>query len=248
MACSYCPQELHIKRYVPRHGDKYMSLMTLIHCLSTVPRNVQIIFAGMAEPWLNPSCTGMVLEVHRLGFPIGIYTTLSGMKPEDVELIRNIPFLHFCIHLPDSEGRMRLPITDEYLRTLKAAVEVIPHNFVVFGPLHPQVREVIGQNIHDSTPGLISRAGNVKPLAIEPKKGKLKCSACGPNLDHNVLLPNGDVLLCCMDYGQDHILGNLSTVDYESLFHGKVYRKIMQGLEDENSDIKCRRCEISCPA
>jgi len=25
----------------------------------------------------------------------------------------------------------------------------------------------------------------------------------------NVLLPNGDVVLCCMDYGLDHILGNL---------------------------------------
>jgi hypothetical protein len=36
--------------------------------------------------------------------------------------------------------------------------------------------------------------------------------------DHNVLLPNGDVYLCCMDYSLKHKLGNLLTTDYYDLF------------------------------
>jgi hypothetical protein len=31
------------------------------------------------------------------------------------------------------------------------------------------------------------------------------------------MLPNGDVSLCCMDYGLENILGNLFTQSYEEI-------------------------------
>ena len=37
-------------------------------------------------------------------------------------------------------------------------------------------------------------------------------------------LPNGDVLLCCVDYAMKHVLGNLREQDYASLFEGEQYR------------------------
>ena len=40
------------------------------------------------------------------------------------------------------------------------------------------------------------------------------------NYDQHVLLPNGDVVLCCMDYDNKHIIGNLVTQSYEELFTG----------------------------
>jgi hypothetical protein len=30
-------------------------------------------------------------------------------------------------------------------------------------------------------------------------------------------MPNGDVVLCCMDYDQEHILGNLFTQTYDEI-------------------------------
>src|SRR5207247_553993 len=42
--------------------------------------------------------------------------------------------------------------------------------------------------------------------------------AMTPFYDHNVLLPNGDVVLCCMDYSLKHRLGNLLQQSYEDLF------------------------------
>ena len=54
---------------------------------------------------------------------------------------------------------------------------------------------------------------------------------------------NGDVILCCMDYSQEYILGNLLTSDYNSLFRGKVYADVKKGLRDKSSDIICRYCE-----
>ena len=39
-----------------------------------------------------------------------------------------------------------------------------------------------------------------------------------PFYDQNVVLPNGDVLLCCMDYAMKHRIGNLIEGDYFSMF------------------------------
>ena len=40
---------------------------------------------------------------------------------------------------------------------------------------------------------------------------------CLEKLYHNVVLPNGDVSLCCMDYGLEHIIGNLLDQEYEDV-------------------------------
>jgi hypothetical protein len=69
---------------------------------------------------------------------------------------------------------------------------------------------------------MLSRAGNIEGKMDVPTptklKGPIRCRSCNDLLNHNVLLPNGDVLLYCMDYGMKHILGNLLSVDYASLF------------------------------
>jgi radical SAM protein with 4Fe4S-binding SPASM domain len=59
----------------------------------------------------------------------------------------------------------------------------------------------------------------------------------------NVLLPNGDVQLCCMDYGLEHKIGNLLTMSYNDLFTSDEYRRIESGLEDDSIDILCRTCK-----
>jgi hypothetical protein len=50
------------------------------------------------------------------------------------------------------------------------------------------------------------------------------------NYDQHVLLPNGDVVLCCMDYDLKHVIGNLVNQSYEDLYTGSA----MVGLIREN--------------
>ena len=52
-----------------------------------------------------------------------------------------------------------------------------------------------------------------------------------PFYDHNVLLPNGDVVICCMDYSVKHKIGNLIEGDYFSLFSSRG----MAELHSENT-------------
>ena len=117
------------------------------------------------------------------------------------------------------------------------------------GPLHSKIKEVLDTEIEEDV--MISRAGNldnVKPTA--KKLGPVTCNLASKQsledkLDYNVLLPNGDVSLCCMDYGLQNILGNLLESDYESLFHSEAFEKIWKKMKSQDSDIICRNCEES---
>jgi hypothetical protein len=48
-----------------------------------------------------------------------------------------------------------------------------------------------------------------------------------------------------MDYGLEHVLGNLLTVDHAALHTGEPFRRVVAGLSDEDSGVICRRCELS---
>lgn len=250
MSCSYCPQKTHIKRYASFDYSSKMSLEDYRTCLAKVPKFVSICFAGMAEPFLNPACAEMILDAHIAGHEVSVFTTAYGLKWTDIATIElmHIPFRHFCIHLPDADGLMRLTVTDEYLETLLQIRGRIPKaTFMCIGKLHPKIEEFFGK-MNDGSASLISRAGNLEHMKVEFKHGALKCSG-GPDLNHNILLPNGAVLLCCMDYSLQHVIGNLCTDSYESLFESDEFMRIERGMAgDESIEIACRHCEVAVPA
>ncbi|MSP02289.1 MAG: hypothetical protein EXR07_14745 [Acetobacteraceae bacterium] len=70
---------------------------------------------------------------------------------------------------------------------------------------------------------------------------------CGstPFFDHNTMLPNGDVVLCCMDYSRRHVLGNLLAQDYADLFTGREMGRIRvraMGAAGDDGELICRKC------
>lgn len=243
--CSYCPQKIHVEKYAERIDSSSQFAMRyddFVTCIGKIPKNVEIQFAGMAEPFLNHHCADMILAAHGHGHNVSVFTTLAGAGWDDIESIQCVPFRVFCVHLPDKEKQMTLKIDDEYLATLRYCVEHIPNTtFMIVGTVPDEIRKIVG-DVTDFSHGLYSRAGNLKDRAIPRKTGKLKHLPC---MHHSVLLPNGDVVLCCQDYGQKHILGSLLNDPYDQLFSGKEFARILNGLEDESIDILCRHCEVA---
>ena len=224
-----------------------MPFETFKNCLDKIPQQVDIHFSGMSEPWLNPECTNMVLHAHQKGHEIAVYTTTVGMSPKDVEKIRQIPFRAFSVHLPDKEQYSKITIDDNYLQTLETISKGSIRNieYMTMGTLPSEVRRLLKKRIAKTS--MLSRAGNIEGKMDVPTptklKGPIRCRSCGDLLNHNVLLPNGDVLLCCMDYGMKHMLGNLISSDYTSLFNSEEFHKLQKGLNDDSLDILCRYCE-----
>jgi len=247
--CSYCPQDVLVKAYKARSSCMQMSFDLFKQCLDKVPKKVRILFSGMAEPWLNKACTDMVCYAHQSGFAIVVYTTLVGMSLDDIDRLQPIPFKKFEVHLPDADSLTRIKTSAEYLEKLQKIVtsNISGLRFMVIGRLHPDVHAVVKEKVHVRVREVINRAGNLTDFpGIVPQErlgGMILCKKCGSNkFNNNLLLPNGDVVLCCMDYGLRYILGNLASNSYHELFQGQIFQSVQQKIIDDSQDILCRYC------
>lgn len=265
-ACDYCPQHLLIQAY-NRTGARpaaKMSFDTFRTCVDKLPHGAWVDFSAFVEPFLNPRCADMILYAHQKKHPMRVFTTVAGMSREDVDKIKHIDFLRFSLHLPDRPGLMKVNVDDRYRDVLDYLLTQIPApDAMCFGPLHPGLEDIVrARSLKVKTRPLNNKALgtrgnniviNTSSLQLSPYpplKGRVFCKPIfnknnGPHgrFNHNVLLPNGDVVLCCSDYGLEHKLGNLLTGEYGDLFHSGQYREIMRGLEDESIHILCRTCE-----
>lgn len=243
-ACAYCPQGRLLTAYRKRSDILLMSFGVFKACLDKVPTDVDIDFAGMCEPCLNPEYIKMLLYAYEKGHKIKLFTTLVGMALSDIDLLAIVPFQEFVVHLPSGEGYEKIKVDKDYLKVLgKLSKSNIKVEYLLLGEtLHPKVEALIKENIN-KIEELSTRAGNVIIKSRPPFKRKLGVIGCVRNLSYNVLLPNGDVILCCMDYGMKHVLGNLLLTDYGSLFRSKEFFKIKKGLRRWSLDILCRYCD-----
>ena len=232
--CVFCPQRTLQKVYT---GERTMSLDNFKIAVDKLPQEVRVTFAGFTEPWLNKYCTDMVLYAHEKGHPVSVFTTGIGMSIDDIERIKHIPFAGnpnggFVLHLPDQERKAKHPITKRYVEVIEHFGKIYPqiHNFttMAMGTVHERVNHVFRDA---PVYGMWSRAGNLlgesimKPELLNRKdeyrsiyhgEKEMTCG-CLEKMYHNVMLPNGDVSLCCMDYGLEHILGNLYEQSYEDV-------------------------------
>jgi hypothetical protein len=257
VACDYCPQGTFKAAYKPTGVDRVLSLAQLERYLESVPARVELHFGGFSEAWLNPACTDMVLWAHHRGHRVTVHTTLKGLSADRIPELAAVPFRLFRVHLPDD--RMRLPITDDYVSTLSALREsgiqgVDYVRLIPYGespqPMDARLAAAIGTR-RVFTEYLSDRAGNVIGLGIAPtqwRQGRVRCSfdPTSTRLDHNILLPNGDLVLCCSDWSLSVVIGNLAASSYDDIIeHSAVLKTIRAGLDDDSAMTICRRCALA---
>lgn len=232
--CTDCPQRLLRSRYKGRTDLSFEDYKTVI---DKVPAGTRIDFSGMCEPFVNPMCADMILYAAGKGFHLALYTTLQGATLRDYERLKGVQYDVVTIHLPDKEGRSHFNITDEYLEVLSRWE---CHNYSCHGQIDDRVIPVIkSRNIitymHD-------RAGNVecRPHITLGTEQSIWCITSGKAMDHNVLLPDGTVLMCCMDYGMTGVFGNLIEQSYVDVLRSPE-AEAMRGTLYHGESI-CRHC------
>jgi hypothetical protein len=263
--CDYCPQETLAQAYGNgrSHAIIKMSFKTFKRIVKKLPHHTWIDFSAFTEPFLNPDCIDMILYANEKKHPLRVFTTLVGVRKGYIYKLSKIKFIRFSLHLPDDLGVMKVNIDNRYLEALDYLLSHhIATDAMCWGPMHSKLVPVVKKyNISIKIKQLTgkdlwTRANNVhntqhvRLLKNSKKAGKLFCKPIlqkngGPvgRINHNVLLPDGRVVLCCNDYGLSHVLGNLLTDDYNSLFLSAEYQKVMNGLADESLSILCRWCE-----
>lgn len=236
--CSFCPQKKLIDSYTG--GEKKITNNRFADIISTVPKNVRIDFSGFCEPFLHEDVPLMMSHAYHKGFKIVLYTTLCGFTQSDSKAISHLKFDLVMIHVPDLEyytngGSFKWKL-EEFLKT------GIEPQYMAMGPVSEEITDATGGLIQ--IPPMLSRGSNNDNMPKVPlKRGKIKCTIAGKDFDHNVILPNGDVHLCCMDYGLGYKIGNLLTQTYDQIMHGDKLKAIKAAAETEDDHVLCRRCE-----
>lgn len=257
--CRFCPQDLLIRSYhLSEKNSALMSFETFKICIDKIPADVDIHFSGMAEPWINSECTKMLIYAYDKGHRIYIFTTLVGMTQTDFYKIKDMNIERFVLHIPDEENNSKFILDTSYMSLLEEVVAnsingkfKIDH-FSCHGNVHPKIKDLIESSGLKVDSNMYDRAGNVQEKCDidsgNRKSGPIICKFCnGTALDKNVLLPDGQVLLCCMDYGMKFPLGNLKHQSFDEISEGPQktkYRDMM--MHDNYADsILCRICHRS---
>lgn len=238
--CAFCPQDKLRQSY---KGKRFLTLGEFCVVLDKLPKTVRIDFSAFSEPFVNPEASLMMREADNRGFKMALFTTFVGMTERDIDNIRGIVFSPCVVHAPDNTNFK----TDEdvWVRNYK----LFAHSYAGdIDDIYYHIGE-IATKVKMTAPkaqkvSVMTRANNVNDKVIPhmpKKKGRISCPM-GTDLNQNVMLPNGDVVLCCMDWGLKHPMGNLLKDSYANLFKGKGHSKAKDGMADDNSESICRYC------
>lgn len=254
--CRYCPQKVLLTKYFEKDKNRkrVMSLEDFKVFLRHTPDNCDYMFAGMSEPYLNTDCTEMLKIACDTGRNVSLYTTLEGASQKDIDEILKLPFQFVGLHVADENNYAHITVSEEYYQNVERLINATKPNGEPFindisaqaNPL-PRIMEMC-KGKYEVLISLQNRAGNLEGNELAGREHFLTCermTCCfsGPKFNNHVVLPDGTLLLCNMDYGMQHVLGNLLTDTYDNIRKGEEMRKVFVGISgDQSVDLLCRKC------
>jgi len=201
-----------------------LTLENFKKALSKVPKKVALHFSGFGEPFLNPQCLDMIEHAYTKGHKIVIFSTLVGLKAENVNRLKQCN-PEVILHLPDKLGNTKISVTEDYKKTLDAVLKKV---------------NVKGYYIMDENFISNERAGQCNNSPRRHIRGWFFCEKLlGAQF---VMLPNCDVVLCCMDYGLKHPVGNLLKQSWHEIVNSEEYQKVRTNRFKFDGDVLCRSC------
>ncbi|AMA60039.1 radical SAM/SPASM domain-containing protein [Bradyrhizobium sp. CCGE-LA001] len=246
VGCTYCPQNKFAVRQRAVSHARHLRLEDFKKCLARVPAAVDISFSGYSEPWLNPDCTEMVEHAHASGHGIRISTTLVGMNERDLRRLQALDFRVFLVHVFDDGTYMDGGLVGRhYIDLMRQLIDTDISSllFIVMGEIHPDLVEIVPYKALIRSRPL---RGGVNPEIVGTRQPIAGALTCPDERQHrNVLLPNGDVTLCCMDFERRHVLGNLLRDSYTDLFEGPAFCEIAERMNGKDGFLACRMCEFA---
>jgi sulfatase maturation enzyme AslB (radical SAM superfamily) len=189
----YCPQEVLLKNY--GKSTRMMSLESFKTMLSHIPKRVLLDFSGFCEPCVNPSFADMVKYASQEGYRIHIATTLQGASDETVDKLLGMQYEGFVLHLPDGKYA-NFNLTPQYKENVFRVMQGIPNlQFISMNDMFvSNNRENLCRGIYPKS----RRVGFCRKTST-------------PQL---VVMPDGRVQACDMDFALQYTLGNLLEDDY----------------------------------
>ena len=239
--CTYCPQSNYIKGYKDLNTDKKnMSIEDYKIILGNIDLVLEgIAFTGFTEPLLNKEWYEIIKHTIDSGWITVLNTTLFKVTSEDVDRMVGLD-IPIEIHFTDSKLKFKEKIYKEFASKYKGELRF--HYYKEKG------KSLIPVGLGGSKGTLQDRGGNLdKDQAPQTtvRKGPVVCTTMRQY--SNVVLPNGDVSVCCSDFGLKHILGNLLTTKLLDIHKSEKMKDFNRKMDEGDENFICNRCSYSRP-
>ena len=261
--CYFCPVSI-----APR-ADYLMPdelFSRIVAELTTFRATLQSVFLqSYNEPSIDRRFLDQCRTLFAAGLPVAVLSNASGFTPAKTDaLAAEGPLRYLCINLStlDREryradrGEDHLPVVlrnVDYMKDIRVADEM---KIVVLGT-GDAVHAADFESIRDRYAGsrfevehhvVMDRAGwlDVGMKAADRNRPMAGCDNVGSRpLQHLHITPHGRCVLCCEDYDEKYVVGDLTTSTIEQVLAGDELAKLRRwiyGVEEAPDDFMCRDC------
>jgi hypothetical protein len=261
--CYFCPVSI-----APRE-DAVMSeelLGRIVDQLSDFRGTVEAVFLqSYNEPTLDRRFVEHCKTLFAADLPVAVLTNGTGLTPSRIDaLVKSGPLRYISVNISTldhqqyrhdrGEDHVDMVLRNlDYAKTRRLAEEM---NIVVLGTgneQHSRDFEAIrdrfaGSRFNVEQHIVMDRAGwldiGLKPS--EPKRELRGCDNVGSRpLQHLHITPKGKCVLCCEDYDERYVVGDLTTSTIDEVLRGDEVarlRRWIYGLEEAPENFICRNC------
>ncbi|MGE0585559.1 MAG: radical SAM/SPASM domain-containing protein [Flavobacteriaceae bacterium] len=264
--CFFCPVSEHLR---PDHTMSDALLESVLCEMETQPDLAGVFLNNYNEPFLDKRAGSIISRLHARNIKVAVNSNgtvpLKSIKPELTK--GSIFLLTFNIHTADREkyrrerGRDHLTLVLRNIADYARAGVAQTTRVAVLGDLsdaHEQEFEAIRQAFKDvpvtfEKYRLMDRAGNLMADVSGAVDRDILwgCEQTGSRpLEHLHILPDGRCVLCCEDYYETHVVGDVSRQSFHEVMSGDEmarYRRTIYGFDRPDENFMCRHCEFSIP-
>jgi hypothetical protein len=220
------------------------------------------------EPTLDKRFVAQARAIKEAGLPPAVLTNGTGLTPERVDALVEMGGLRFLsINLSTLDrDKYRADRGGDHLRLVMRNIEYAQHrrvaeqmDMVVLGTGDEQhqrdfeeIRAHFAGGLFDVKYFVVNdRAGYLEiGLSAKNRQKKLRgCELVGSRpLQHLHINPYGQCILCCQDYNETQVVGDLTQSTVAEVLAGPGLarmRRWVYGLEDAPADFICRSCKFA---
>ena len=264
--CYFCPVSIDPREDVTMSDAMFQRI---VNELTAYRDTIEGVFIqSYNEPTIEKRFVDIVKTLFNAGLPVAVLTNGSGLTPSKVDALMDAGLLRYlCINLSTMDreqyikdrGEDHLPVVlrnVEYLKTRRIAAQM---RIIVLGQsdeVHERdfqaVKERFGGSLFEIEKfHTIDRAGalDVGLHVDAPKKNLAGCELIGSRpLQHLHITPAGKCVICCHDYDEKYVVGDLTANSVEEVLEGPEMAKIRRwtyGIEEAPDDFICRTCTFA---
>ena len=263
--CPFCPVSVDPREREVMSQDLFESIADQV--LAIGGKDVVVFLSNYNEPTIDPLFEERCLSLFARGLPVSLLTNASHFGPERADrLSRAGRFRYIGINLPtlDPDRYEKMHGTRDLARVLGnidgvAAREIAEETaIVVLGNNDAAHRQDVGEIRARFAPlgwdvksfRIRSRPASGTFVPEPPPKKELRgCELMGSRpFEHLHVTATAKAVLCCQDYYEKLVVGDLKTQTVAEVLGGDVMARLRRwtyGVEQAPDDFLCRRCEFA---